>query len=96
MANLNTARALNTNTMHWDYETKTLSAEASTCRYNGCYRLYDDAADFGVWVKSHKTNKLVPFSLQEQEKDADGDTRFWRFTGWGIKGLVATLIIFND
>ncbi len=96
MAKLNTSMALSTLTMVWDCKTRKLSEEASTVHYHHSYRLYDDAADFGVWVKSHRTGKMMPFTLKSEVTDPDGDVQAWEFEGWDQSGKVADLVIFND
>jgi hypothetical protein len=97
MSKLNLSRYLSTRELHYDKATLTFSEEASTCRFPGPYRLYDDAADEGVWVKSHKTGETLPFMLIEHDKDREGDTRFWRFRCWRDSTTpVLYLTIFND
>lgn len=42
--------------------------------------LYDDAADCGLFVRSHRTGKLAAYFLSESEgivRDSEGDIRYW-------------------
>ncbi|WP_407303456.1 hypothetical protein [Acinetobacter sp.] len=42
-------------------------------------QLYDDAADQGFVMISHKTHEAVEFYLDHTEREADGDIRYWLF-----------------
>jgi len=96
MARISTAYALYSGDMTWNAKTQTLIAEASDINFHAPYQLYDDAADVGVWVRSHRTQKLMPFNLAKITKDAEGDIQFWTFECWSRGGVLATLKIFND
>lgn len=53
-------------------------AEASTIQYRGAERLYDDACDVGIAVRSHRTGRVVHFYLRETDV-RDDDTLGWHF-----------------
>lgn len=62
-----------------DDGTKTLVAEASTLGYHGPRRIYDDACDVGIAVRSHRTGRLVRFYLDSEDMDRTDDVAGWRF-----------------
>lgn len=54
-------------------------AEASTLGYSGPQRIYDDACDVGIAIRSVKTGTVVRYYLASEDAlDAD-DTAGWRF-----------------
>lgn len=60
--------------------TKVLVAEASTLGYHGPRRIYDDACDVGIAIRSHRTGRLVRFYLDSEDMDHSGeDVAGWRF-----------------
>lgn len=60
--------------------TKVLVAEASDLGYHGPRRIYDDACDVGVAIRSHRTGRLVRFYLDSEDRDHTGeDVAGWRF-----------------
>lgn len=89
---------------HYDPKTGVLSAEDSQLRnqsFDGHYRwlgrLYDDACDEGIAIRSTKTGKVVRFYLHSTERNRDNDITCWNFfpedaTKTGIRSVV----IFND
>lgn len=89
---LNTHHALDTRHMTWLPKTKQLIVEASSIGLTPG-RLYDDAADYGIWVKSHRTGNLEPFSYDGPDFDQEAEVISWKFTNHkhGI-----TLIVYND
>jgi hypothetical protein len=48
-------------------------SEASTVRGPRHYRIYDDAADVGIAIKSSRTGTIIIFHLIGQTVDRDGD-----------------------
>jgi len=54
-------------------------SEVSHGGYNILSQLYNDAADQGFVMISHKTHAAVEFYLDHTEREADGDVRFWLF-----------------
>ena len=63
----------------WMPHSKVLSGDASDIRFGGAYRLYDDAWDYGIWVKSHRTGALEPFALRDISYSLDEEIQFWEF-----------------
>lgn len=41
--------------------------------------IYNDACDQGMYVRSHLSGKLAPFTLEEEMKDASGELVGWKF-----------------
>lgn len=88
----------------FDYvkETKTLVAEASTIQLNGFMRLYDDACDYGIAIRSHHTGHVARFAVTKINKDREGDIQSWTLqmtpescrANPGREDVVVT--IFND
>jgi hypothetical protein len=58
--------------------TTTLVAEASDLRYNAPHRIYDDACDVGIAIRSDRTGKLVRFYLSKIDV-ANEDVAGWWF-----------------
>jgi hypothetical protein len=88
-----------------DHKHKEMVTEASTlgipAGHPTATQLYDDACDVGIVLRSHTTNKLAHWYLEEEEA-VDGDLLLWKFKpvyetlreqpqleGW-------TLIVLND
>lgn len=46
-------------------------------------RLYDDACDVGISVKSAKTGRVVTYYLSDEERDASGED----IAGWYFKPI---------
>lgn len=42
-------------------------------------RMYHDAADVGLAVRSHKSGVVKRFYLAAENKDREGDVRYWNF-----------------
>jgi hypothetical protein len=70
-----------------------LGEEASTLQFRGPYRLYDDACDEGVWVKS-VLGAFMPFVLTEVQHDREGDIQAWLFAHGDDRSVILT--IWND
>lgn len=81
-------------------EGKSLVSEFSTLQGNGLQagQLYDDAADYGFWVKSERTGKLMAFSGGNREYDDEGEliseTYYPADVDLMEKGW--TLVVYND
>ena len=61
---------------------KELVTEASTLGLRPGHqweRLYDDACDVGIVLRSHKTGVEIRWYLQDTERDAEGDVTCWKF-----------------
>lgn len=84
-----------------DDGTVTLVAEASTLGYHSPSRIYDDACDVGVAVRSDKTGKTIRYYLSDQDV-CNEDVAGWRFEPIAedarrIPGAARTkLLIIND
>lgn len=64
----------------YDPKDRTFSAERSDLNVSTTFgRIYDDAADLGFAMRSSRTGRVVLFALTREERDADGDARFWEF-----------------
>ena len=80
----------------WERSTKTLAAFASDLPGFRLERLYDDACDVGIAVRSERTGAEVRFCL-EREEARDGDFLAWHFVPADrICPPADKLIIFND
>ena len=58
-------------------------------------RMYDDAADAGIAIRSHKTGKVERFYLERTE-ERDGDLMAWHFRPESPGCIVKSVTIFND
>ncbi len=56
-------------------------AEASTVGYHAPRQIYDDAADVGIAIRSHKSGKVMRFYLSSEDHDASGED----VAGWWFK-----------
>jgi hypothetical protein len=76
---LNDARAIPSN--KFTYSNGMFASEISTLGAKaGPFRIYDDACDVGLAVKSCRTGRVVRYYLSETNRsDADGDVTDWRF-----------------
>lgn len=69
-----------TDQFFYDKPTRHFSQEASTLRnYNFLSRLYNDSADTGFVLVSHKTGREVPVYLEHIVRDIEGDVSSWVF-----------------
>ena len=55
------------------FKNNVLSAEASTLCYRDSYRIYDDACDVGIAIRSARTGVVVRFYESRTDSDRDGD-----------------------
>lgn len=94
-------KALPSNRFRFNPRTRVLSAEMSNfgpCR-DGMWwmvRLYPDAADVGIYVRSDRTGRVEPFFLEREEKDAEGDLLALHFRPVSARTGVKNVVIFND
>lgn len=86
----------------WKAKDQTLSAEESDLHshsFDGTYpwlqRLYNDACDVGIAIRSHYTGKVERFHLEKEEK-REGDLLSWTFRPVDKNCRVKQVIIFND
>ena len=56
--------------------------------------VWDDAADVGFIVRSHRTQREEPFTLVEELRDGEGEVTGWRFAACCDPEVTVT--IFND
>ncbi len=101
---LKTSTPLRLEKFSYSREDKTLSAESSDFgpARDGQWwlqRLYDDAADVGIGIRSHHTNKVVYFYLSKELKTPCGED----IGGWEFEPVkpsespnVHKVVIFND
>jgi hypothetical protein len=97
-----TMHALDLKRFTFNKETRTLSAFESDLRdkpFDGHYRwlrrLYDDAMDIGMAIRSHLTGKLETFYLEREETN-EGDILAWYFKPVHKLANVDSVVIFND
>lgn len=78
-------KEVSTKLFFYDKDRKSFSQEASTLQGSGVPgkvlfgQLYDDAADEGFVLVSHKTGKGVPFHFSNVEVDGEGEVLAWHF-----------------
>lgn len=102
MALLPATYPLDLKRFHFDPIKRTLSAEASDfgsyqeIRRRWIQRLYDDACDVGIVIKSHFTEKEERFVLEREDRDDEGDLQCWHFVPVSKLARVETVTIFND
>lgn len=101
MAVLHSAPHINSDRFSYNPQTQTFACEESDLhgiRY--CGRIYDDAADEGMWLVSHKTGKKKPFALFHTHV-REGEITHWEYheidpkTGLTVFNGVK-IAIFND
>lgn len=86
---------LNSNVFDYHAKSKHMASEASTCGFSGCQKLYNDAADVGIYIQSHKTNAVQAFVLNDVIVEDEGDVLAWKFKSLD-PNLGLTVTIFND
>ena len=59
-------------------------------------RLYNDACDEGLAVRSPQTGREVRFSYNRTEKDSEGDVIKWVYDAVDSDQPIKNVIIFND
>lgn len=96
-----TNNRVSTERFSYHRDLKTFTAEASDLNHTGCNflgRLYDDAADVGFCLVSHKTGAVEPFYLDNVDRDREGDVRAWEFlpVNKALREGGIKLTIFND
>ena len=93
-----TVPMLSLKAFRFDRAAGTLTAEASTARFEKTARLFADAADEGIAVRSHHTGAVARFALTKTLCDAEGDVTAWEFTPVDAPAgsKVKKLVVFND
>lgn len=83
---------------HWDVARGVLTAEASD--FAGSFylhRLYNDACDLAIAIRSHVTDKVERFGLANTAyNDNGGETLYWRFLPLDPASKVKEVIVYND
>jgi len=88
----------------WHRESQTLTTEESTLRNgprtaNGEWflsRMYNDACDVGIAIRSHKTGTVERFYLTTTDQDSEGDIAGWNFEPENELCPVKHVLIIND
>ncbi len=87
----------------YDKQKRTLTAFESDLRsqpFNGTYpwlqRLYNDACDIGIAIRSHHTGAIERFCLHKEMVDREGDLQGWVFKPCPESKSDLTVTIFND
>ena len=57
----------------------TLVAYASDIGFHGAGRMYRDAIDRGIALRSHRTGTVERFCLASADSDGEGEVTGWRF-----------------
>lgn len=73
---VNKHNKFSTREMTYDAKTRTFSCEASTIGFHRFVQIFDDACDEGVYLESHKTGKIIPFTFTKADMN-DGDVCGW-------------------
>ena len=95
MSVINQSTAFPSESFHWDAAKRIFSEEASTLQFHNVVRLFDDACDEGILIRSTRSGKVEAFYLAETKRDADGDVTVWKFQP--VKpDLNCTVLIYND
>lgn len=87
------AVVLETAQMDYDADLSLFSAEASTVRFDYVGPLWMGSDERGVFLRSHRTGRILPFKLIHRQLDAERDVRYWAFQN---KDVGCALTIFND
>ncbi len=61
----------------------TMVAEASDVGYRSPLRIYDDACDVGIAIRSRRTGRVVRFYLAHEDNDRSGED----IAGWWFKPI---------
>jgi hypothetical protein len=98
-----TSHAVNLIWFHWDPTTKTLTAEDSDLGQMGGPKggwvqpVWNDSADVGIAIRSHKTGKVERFYLDRVDMTPDGeDVAGWNFLPVDSDCPVKLVLVIND
>lgn len=91
---------VNTKEFTWVADECLLVTEMSDLQARGIEfgRVFDDACDEGLTVRSQRTGIEVIFAVNHVEKN-DGDLLYWDLIPWGMSGpldLGIKIRVFND
>ena len=92
------ALTVSTKGVSYHGEDNTLTCEASDIGLGRTIHegpIFRDAADIGIFLRSHKTGVVVPFVYVDVEHDNEGDVMAWRFSSYGLDHPIQ-LVVFND
>lgn len=90
----------------YNKDMNTLVSEISTLARGNSHlrvgRIYDDACDVGIEIKSEKTGNKIKFYLEREVTDDEGDFQYWTFKPLevevnknpALRGMMVT--VFND
>lgn len=86
--------AYSTNLFSYNKETNTFMAEASTlCKGNPLYQIFNDACDYGFWMESARTGKLMLFLFESTDRSLNENEIY----GWRLKSEEGfNALIIND
>jgi hypothetical protein len=65
-------------------------------RRAGFERIYDDACDIGLAVRSHHTGAVVLFAVHSERRNREGEIIGWDLVPVNQAATTRTMIIFND
>lgn len=89
--------ALNMRRFTWDRAKGELVAEASDLEGFALNRLYNDACDVGIAIRSHHTGRVLRFVLVRVVTDHEGDVLYWSFAPLhGSFSNVRRVTVLND
>lgn len=74
---------------------KSLVAEASDLGNFRIQRLYNDACDEGIAIRSHHTGKVEKFVLTKVDEN-DGDVIGWHFIPVSVVCPIKSVLVIND
>ncbi len=89
-------------TERFTWSNKEFFAEISSLGVRGFERIYPDACDVGLSIRSERTGEEVWFYLETEHRDREGDVTHWTLKPTneavrknpGLKGVKMT--VFND
>lgn len=97
-----TSHAVNLIWFNWNPLTKTLTAEDSDLRQGATaggwvQQVWNDSADVGIAIRSHKTGKVERFYLDKVDMTPDGeDIAGWNFLPVDTDCPVKRVLVIND
>lgn len=92
------ALAVSTSSVHYHGEDDTLTCEASDIGLGRTVQevpIFRDAADVGIFLRSHRTGAVVPFIYVDVEQDDEGEVLSWRYSSYGLDRPIQ-LKVWND
>ena len=84
------------------YETRLITwkgdvgiVEASDLKSFRLRRVWNDSLDMGCYFKSHRTGRLVLFTVVEHEVNNEGELTEWKLASYGLTDPVIITVL-ND